>query len=187
MHVISAPDPSAAPPYAADVPLATEAQLAAAEFARSIPVELPRGQALPMHRLLARLCIIENCSFSFRGTALDPLHVLAPEMFLPALAATAQEQGQYLAEWDAGCQLRADDESLFGVRSVVPHVTGHPVDLWRALLFAHSLRRSFGVRENSVVDLTAIYEHMREPFNLMRERAAHNQGDIPWPQMQRVR
>lgn len=144
------------------------------------------GRGLQVHRILARMCVLERCTFTFRGVAVDPFDVFAPEMFLPLLTAAVQESGRDLVDWDAGCRLRISPDSLFGVSSLVPHLTGHPVDLWRTLFFAHAMRKVLGVRPDANIDLTTTYEVMRESFEDLRARLQPIEGDIPWPQTQRV-
>ncbi|MEJ8837570.1 hypothetical protein [Ramlibacter sp. AN1133] len=149
-------------------------------------ITLAPGRAVPMHSFLAGLCMVHDCSFTLRGAELAAEHVMAPEMFLPMVAGTAMDDGRYLAGIDLGCGLRVDDGSLFGVRSVVPHLTGHIADVMRALFFMHAARKVFGLRERACIDLTASYEVMNGQFQSLRQALGSQQGEIPWPLPQRL-
>ena len=149
-------------------------------------VQLARGRAVPMHQMLTAICEQQDCTFSFRGRALPAPEVMAPDMFLPMVTGTAQEDGHYLLGVDLGCGLRLAEDSLFGVRSVVPHITGHIVDVLRALFFLNAANKVFGLRPQACIDLTTTYELMREPFQSLRAGLGSSEGEIPWPLPRRL-
>lgn len=149
-------------------------------------IQLARGRAIPMHQMLTGVCTLQACTFSFRGRDLPAHQVMAPEMFLPMVTGTAQDDGRYLLDVDFGCGLRLDEESLFGVRSVVPHITGHIADVVRALFFLNAAHKTFGLRPNACIDLTATYEIMNEQFQGLRKALGSPEGEIPWPHPPRL-
>lgn len=149
-------------------------------------IQLARGRAVPMHKMLSAICDQQDCTFSFQGRSVSAAEVMAPEMFLPMVTGTAQEDGHYLLAVDLGCGLRLADECLFGVRSVVPHITGHIVDVLRGLFFLNAANKVFGLRPHACIDLTATYELMREPFRSLREGLGSSEGEIPWPLPRRL-
>lgn len=174
--------PTTAAPGALPSQIGAQAEALLAEA----QIVLPRGQAVTMPRLLAAICRQYECSFSFRGLDVPPERVMAPEMFLPLVTGTAQEDGHYLLGVDLGCGIRTDDESLFGVRSVVPPVTGHLADLMRALFFRHAAQKVFGLRQQACIDLTATYEVVAEQFLNLRKALEPAGGEVPWPQPPRL-
>lgn len=148
-------------------------------------IQLARGRAVPMHHMLAGLCKVQSCTFTFGGRDLPPAQVMAPEMFLPLVTSTAQHMAHHLLDVDLGCGLRLDGAALFGLRCVVPHITGHIVDVCRGLFFLHAANTVLGLRRNACIDLTATYEIMNEQFQALRDSLRPAEGEIPWPLPQR--
>lgn len=150
-----------------------------------VAAALPRpGRAVPMHQLLANFCLVQGCGFTQKGAPCDPLTVMSPAMFLPVIAWNVQGSGQDLLGVDLGCSLRLDQDSLFGARAVVPHVTGHIVDVFRALFFMHAATNLFGLRPNASIEVNPIHDMLREHFQGFLAGLTATEGEIPWPHPQ---
>jgi hypothetical protein len=144
------------------------------------------ARVIAMHSFLATVCEQQGCSFTFHGEPYDPAKVMAPQMFLPVLTWTVQECARDLLGEDFGCALRLDKESLFGVRSVVPYVTAFQGDLWRALFFMHAAEVVFGVRPNASIEVSPMFEMLKEHFAVFVQSRPETEGEIPWPQPLRL-
>lgn len=137
--------------------------------------------AVPMDVMLARHCEKIGCTFVLSAKQLTASQVLTPQMFMPLVTWQAQDDGHRLLDADLGCALRVDPQTLFGLRSVVPHVTGHIVDVVRALFFLNAATRVLGLQPNSEIDLTTTHQSMSDHFSALLESVTQVNGDIPWP------
>jgi hypothetical protein len=144
------------------------------------------SRVVSMHQLLANVCELQGCTFTQHGVPCDPLTVMSPSMLLPILAWDVQDRGQDLLGEDLGCALKLDNHSIFGARAIVPHMTGHIVDLFRALFFMHSATTIFGLRPNASIEIGPLIESLRDQFQVFIQALSSKEGEIPWPLQSRL-
>lgn len=141
------------------------------------------SRVVPVGKLLANLCRSNECKFVLDGVPTDSSIIMSPSMFLPVVAWISQQSGDRLLGVDLGCSLRKDEASMFGVRCIVPHLTGHIVDVIRSLFFVHYATELFGIRPNALIEVKPLYEGVKTQFDLLiNSQKTSDLGDISWPQ-----
>lgn len=172
--LVTAVEPSAAEAVLAQPEMAERLQQAAGVL-RSAPV-------ISMTDVLATMCEQMHCTFSLRAQDMPAAEVMSPEMFLPAVAWTIQEQGYALLGGNLGCSLRVDpDGSLLGAVARIPPLTASTGDLIRGLFAIHFATALFGLRADTRIELEPLYQSLRPSFErLLRTHQVSPEGEIQW-------
>lgn len=144
---------------------------------------MPPGGVMAVDRLLATHCELIDCAFSFDGEKTPARSIMSPVVFLPVLALRVQEAGFRLLGADMGCVLRADKDSMFGARAVIPPVTGHIVDVIRGLFFQHYAAETFGLRKQALIEVAPLRDMLSSVFD---EFETNSEGEFKWPQPSRL-
>lgn len=141
------------------------------------------GRVVPVSTLLGNVCRVFNCGFTLGADQVPASYVMAPSGMLSCVAWCARETAQRLLGVDIGCTLRRDESALFGLRATVPPVTGNLADIVRGLVFLHSARSLFGLRQDGVIDVTQVLRMYEGEFKQILSRAEFNEsGEAAWPQ-----
>jgi len=131
------------------------------------------GQSFSVSRVLATACEEANCRFKMCDRELSPYEVFDRNLFLPVIAARAEERMQRLFGKGAGVEFKEEGNALFGTT-----VTVDPLDendgANRVLVFFEAADRIFGIDKNVWVDLNPVYERYSDPANI-------DKGVTRWP------
>lgn len=144
---------------------------------------IPSTVVVPVPTLLSNVCRIIGARFTLYGEPVPASYVMSPVGMLPCVALVAQESARRLLDADLGCSLRRDERGTFGLRAVVPAVTGNLADIVRALVFMRCATAVFGLRRNANIDATQIHAAFEGQFRAILQRSnAEHPGEIAWPQ-----
>ena len=145
--------------------------------------EVPFAAAVvPMSVLLSNMCTLSRYRFTFNSDPVPASYVMGPTGMLSCIAWSAQETGLRLLDADLACTLRRDERALFGLRAVVPPVTGNLADIVRGLVFMHSARTLFPLRGQEPVEIAQVFEAYEHAFRDVLAQPVVESGEIAWPQ-----
>lgn len=156
---------------------------AAARVTRALAVPV-----VPVSALLTNIYTLYNNRFTFNGDVVPVSYVMGTTGMLPCVAWGAQDAGHRLLGADLACSLRRDERALFGLRAVVPPVTGNLADIIRGLFFMHAARMLFGLRRDAEIEVSQVYEMFEHEFkDILAQAVFGDSGEIAWPQPSRPR
>lgn len=128
-------------------------------------------------RALAVYIKNHDCQFLIQGEPEPAAFMFSPEAFLPILAMHADLASRSLLGHPLGITFEEDEQALFGVRSIVPALTGDEISVLRATFFTSALHQVFGLAKDvKEIECVPVFDAYKDGFLNYLEK-----GVVKWP------